>query len=362
MEQNIPKPCQQIFTDGIMHPDLYLWDSWSYSQDDIIHLYSLAVSRTKKDGSILQPIERNSVPFHVRHFSSSNFGKSWKDEGCLIAPRIGRGLPDSRTIWSGSIEPLRGDEKLFAYTGLYEVDEEHVFLQNIMLAVSDGYEIKQRADQPISCPRRDWEKITDAGYYLAQLEDLGHKDGECGGPVLAWRDPFIFIDDQNRVHLFWSAKVGPKQGTMAHGLLRKVGREFHLDKLYPPAILPDGKGFTQFELPKIYYDDQEKIYYLIASTCNRLNEEQPDEEVDKTIRLYRSSSLEGPWDTWAPEGSSLTGLDNLFGMTVFKPDFDRKRLYSIAPYTDAAESDLSLGFSRRFFINLDPVEVVFDER
>lgn len=361
MDQNIPKPCAQTFTHGIKHPDLYLWDAWSYAQGDTIHLYCLAVSRRKPDGSPLQPIERNSVPFHMRHFSSSDLGKSWRDEGCLLAPRVGEGLADSKTVWSGSIEPLTENRELVAYTGLYEVDEEHGFLQNIMLAISDGYEIKKRADQPIICPRRDWQKITDAGYYLAPLDEIGHNDGERGGPVLAWRDPFVFIDAKKQVHLFWSAKAGPKRGAMAHALLRHDGQRFQLDKLFPPTMLPDGNRFTQFELPKIYFDENEKTYWLIASTCNRLNEGQPDEEVDKTIRLYRADSLEGPWQTWSPGGSALTGLENLFGMTVLKPDFDRKRLLCIAPYTDAAEDDISLTFSRCFYINLDPVAVVFDQ-
>lgn len=148
---------------------------------------------------------------------------------------------------------------------------------------------------------------------------------------------------------------------MAHALLRHDGQRFQLDKLFPPTTLPDGNRFTQFELPKIYFDENEKTYWLIASTCNRLNEGQPDEEVDKTIRLYRADSLEGPWQTWSPGGSALTGLENLFGMTVLKPDFDRKRLLCIAPYTDAAEDDISLTFSRCFYINLDPVAVVFDQ-
>jgi len=360
VDQNIPSPSQLIFRDGIRHPDLYLWDAWSYAQKDAIHLYCLAVNRIKEDGSALQPIERNSVPFHVRHFSSFDLGRSWRDEGCLMAPRVGEGMPDSKTIWSGSIEPLDANRELVAYTGLYEADEEHGFVQNIMLAISDGYKIKKRADQPIICPRRDWQKITQAGYYLAPLADVGHSDGERGGPIMAWRDPFVYIDNAKQVHLFWSAKVGPKRGAMAHALLRHDGQRFQLDKLYPPTLLPDGNTFTQFELPKIYCDENENTFYLIASTCNRLNEEQPDEEVDKTIRLYRSSALEGPWETWSPVGSALPGLDDLFGMTVLKPDFDRKRLLCIAPYTDAADDKLSLTFSKCFYINLDPVEVVFD--
>jgi hypothetical protein len=319
----------------------------------------LAVPRTKADGSPLTGAERNSVPFHVRHFSSGDLGSSWVDEGCLITPRLGQGFPDSRTIWSGSIEPLSDGKKLLAYTGLYELDDEHCFAQNIMLALTDGYAIESREGDPLICPRRDWKAITDAGYYLAAPDDVGYREGESGGPITAWRDPFVFIDKDDQIHLYWSAKVGPRLGALGHALLRRDGQRFRLENLFPPTTIPDGADVTQFELPKVYYDARQETYYLISATCTRIDERQRDEEVDKTIRLHLSSSLDGPWQPWSPQGSALPGLDGLFGMTVLKADFDRRSLLCIAPYTDAAGADLGLTFSPCFRIGLDPVEVVF---
>ena len=357
---DIPAKDQQTFTNGIKHPDLFLWDAWSFvDSDDVIHLYSLAVPRVRADGSPITRIERNAVPFHMRHFSSRDLGGSWRDEGCLIAPRVGQGLPDSRTIWSGSIEPLSDGKKLLAYTGLYELDDEHCFAQNIMLALSDGYQIENRENEALICPLRDWKTITDSGYYLAAPSDIGDRAGEEGGPVMAWRDPFVFVDTQDQVHLFWSAKTGPKQGALGHGLLRRDGQRFRLEKLFPPTSVPDGDGLTQFELPKVYFDEKEGAYYLISATCNRLDEQQLDHEVDKRIRLHVSHSLDGPWRPWSPKGSVLPGLDGLFGMTVLKAEFDRKSLLCIAPYTDAAGDDLGLTFAPSFRIDLDPVKVVF---
>ena len=360
MSQYIHPKSPQTFTNGINHPDLCLWDAWSFvGDDDVLHLYSLAVSRTRADGSPLPGPERNSVPFHFRHFSSGDLGSSWVDEGCLITPRLGQGLADSRTIWSGSIEPLPDGKKLLAYTGLHALDEEHCFAQNIMLALSDGYAIESRDSEPLLCPRRDWKAITDAGYYVAAPEDVGHRDGESGGPITAWRDPFVFIDKDDRIHLYWSAKVGPRVGALGHGLLRRDGQRFVLDKLFPPTSIPDGDGVTQFELPKVYYDAGRETYYLISATCTRIDEQQPDHEVDKTIRLHVSSSLDGPWQPWSPQGSALPGLDGLFGMTVLKADFHRNSLLCIAPYTGAGGDERGLTFSPCFRIGLDPVEVVF---
>ncbi len=359
MKQTIPAPHPHSFTNGIQHPDLYLWDAWSYYKNDAFHLYTLAVCRKNDDGTSLKPSERNSVPFHIRHFSSRDEGTTWKDEGCFLTPRLGEGKADSKSVWSGSIELLPSGEKLVAYTGLYDVDEDHNFVQNIMLANSDGYQIQARAEEPVSCSRRDWNEITEKGYYLAPLEDLGQNDGESGGPVLAWRDPYIFLDQENNVHLFWGAKIGPKLSAMAHALLRRNGQLYDLEELYPPTTMPDGEGFTQLELPKIIYNKNEKTFYLIISTCNRLYEGQSDDEVDKTVRLYKSQSLNGPWEMWGKKGSAILWQENLFGLTVLKTDFEKKRLLCVAPYTDAAEERLSMTFSPVFYINLDPVDVIF---
>lgn len=354
-----PTPVQGLFHGGIAHPELHLWDAWSYAEADTLHLYCLAVERQRPDGTPLPPAERNNVPFHIRHFASTNQGESWSDEGCLLAPRCGQGHADSRTVWSGSIEPLTDGKKLLAYTGLYELDDEHCFVQNVMLALSDGYAIESRESEPLICPRRDWKAITDAGYYLAAPDDVGHRDGESGGPVMAWRDPFVFIDKDDQVHLYWSAKAGPKLGALGHGLLRRDGQRFYLEKLFPPTTVLDGGEMTQFELPKVYYDAKHETYYLISATCNRIDERQRDDEVNKTIRMHLSSSSDGPWRPWSPQGSALPGLEGLFGMTVLKADFERRSLLCIAPYTEAAGSDLGLTFSPRFRIGLDPVEVVF---
>ena len=353
VQQNIPSAHSQVFKNGIQHPELYLWDAWSYYEEEVIHLYCLAIARQKEDGTILDPTTRNSYPFHFRHFTSLDEGQTWKDEGCFLTPRLGENKHDSRTVWSGSIEPLPNGKKLIGYTGIYQVDEDHCFLQNIALAISNnGFEINKIADTPLSCPKRDWTTITNLGYYLAQPANLGHRDGEKGGPILAWRDPFIFIDSDEKIHVFWAAKVDSHKSAMAHVLLEKDGDLFSIAKIFPPVTLPDGASFTQLELPKVYYDSDEKSYYLIVSTCNRLYEGQSDEEVDKSLRLYKSSSINGPWTPHGKDGSRILKDANLFGMTVLKTDFKNARMLCIAPYTDAAPGQLSFTFSKAFYLDI----------
>lgn len=352
--QSIPSPYKSTFENGIRHPQLYLWDAWSYCENETIHLYCLAVNRLKENGTILDPSLRNDYPFHVRHFTSKDEGKTWKDEGCFLKPTIGEDKHDSRTIWSGSVELLPNGKKMVAYTGIYEIDEDRCFLQNMALAVSnDGFEINHKVNEPLTCPRRDWEKITNSGFYLAPKDELGHKDGENNGPILAWRDPFIFLDHNKAVHLFWAAKISSHENAMAHALLEKDGDTYKIAKLLPPITLPDGAGFTQLELPKVYFDAEKKLYYLIVSTCNRLYEGQSDDEVDKSLRLYRSFSLDGPWEPCGVDGSRILKGSCLFGLTVLKTDFKNNRLLCIAPYTDAAPKELSHTFSNAFYVEIN---------
>lgn len=355
--QRIPPPYHHNFENGIRHPLLHLWDAWSYVEADIMHLYCLAISRLKPDGTQLQPMERNDFPFHIRHFTSENAGSSWKDEGCFLKPEAWSKKFNSYTIWSGSIEVLPDGRKLVAFTALEKVDSNHRFLQNIVLAVSDdGYVIDQVADIALSSPRRDWEKITKKGYYLDVPEKLGSNTGEGGGPILAWRDPFVFLDNNEKINLFWGAKVSPTASALVRAKLKKDGPFYKITKLFPPVTVPDGNEFTQLELPKVLHDKEKELYYLIISSCNRLYEGQSDEEVDKGVRVYKSHSIDGPWKAL---GGKILGSENLFGPTVLKTDFKNNRLLCIAPYTDAAENNLSLTFSPVFYVYLDTLKVEF---
>lgn len=355
--QQIPTAYKSKFENGIRHPLLYLWDAWSYIESGVMHLYCLAVPRLKPDGTLLQPNERNNFPFHIRHFTSENNGRSWKDEGCFLESGAWSQLQDYRTIWSGSVELLPDGKKLVAFTGIEDVDSDHNFLQNIVLAVSnDGYTIDQIAETALSSPRRDWEEITSMGYYLDVPENLGNNAGEGDGPILTWRDPFIFLDCKGQVNLFWGGKVSPRGAALVRATLQKDGELYKISKLFPPTTVPDGHNFTQMELPKVLHDKERGIYYLVVSTCNRLYEGQLDSEVDKGVRIYKSNSIEGPWEAI---GAKILGPENLFGPTVLDTDFKNNRLLCIAPYTDAAEDSLSLTFSPVFYVHLDTLRVEF---
>lgn len=356
MKNHIPDAFQEIFVNGIRHPYLYLWDSWSYIEDNITHLYCLAVLRKKPNGDDMNPNERNDYPFHVRHFTSNDDGLSWKDEGCFLKLDDIAKL-NYRTIWSGSVKPLRNGKKLVAYTGIENKDSNHNFLQNIALAISeDGHNINGVDDTSFSSPVKDWKEITEKGYYLDAIDNLGSNKGEKDGPIMSWRDPFIFYDKDDSLNLFWAAKVGPRSSAMARATLKSKGDLFSIEELHAPITVPDIEEFTQLEVPKVLYNELKDQYYLVISSCDRLYENQPEAEVSKNVRLYTSKDINGPWKSI---GNKILGEQNLFGVTILRTDFENNRLLCIAPYTENAKTEDVLSFAPTFYIYLDSLRVEF---
>lgn len=357
MNEIIPPLHSERFEGAINHPTLVLWDCWSYRENNMLHLYCLAVSRYDANNKLLDPSDRNHRPFHVRHFVSDDNGDSWLDAGCFQKPRLGTDNFDSRTIWSGSVTRLKDGRKLVAYTGLRELGDDLMFQQSMGVAVSlDGASIVPNSEQLISCSYADWQDITDHGYYLGDKETLGNKDGENEGPILAWRDPFVLLHN-DELYMFWCAKVSSHISALGSAKLTETDAGFAIEEMYPPVIMPDAKSFTQLELPKVIYDDIKAKWYLIISTCNRLYEGQSDTEVDKQLRLYKSTSMHGPWEPFS-EGDSRLKLEeqDMFGLTVIDTDFERGELRIVAPYTGAAAPEKSLTLSAAFSIDLDSVE------
>ncbi len=353
----IPTAHPEIFLNGIVHPDLYLWDSWSYFEDGSHHLYCLALSRKRPDGTILESSARNEYPFHIRHFTSIDNGRTWKDEGCFLSPEDWKERSDSYTVWSGGIELLPDGRKLAAFTALDKVNR-HPFLQNIGLVVSsDGFKLNSEIKTKISAPVRDREYILDKGYYLGPEDSLGNAEGEEGGPILAWRDPFVFVHDDESISLLWAAKINSLRGAVARASLKKVGNSYELDTLFPAVAMPDMETFTQLECPKVVFNKESNTYYLLISVCNRVDESQPESEVGKGINVYKSKSIDGPWESCGPR---ILGDHNLFGPTVLKTDFENERLLCVAPYTEVVGPQKALTFAAPFYIYLNPLRVEYE--
>ncbi|MCF6328791.1 MAG: hypothetical protein L3J02_03205 [Henriciella sp.] len=350
---SVPAASSIVFQGAIEHPDLWLWDSWLLKRGEELHLYCLGLNRIAGDGSAIQPSDRNQFPFHIRHFVSTDDARTWSDYGALIQPGGAVDGSDKRNIWSGSTAILPDASVLFAYTGIRESSADRSFLQTILLGRGETPNAMMATSRvALSDPVMDYSEICACGYYLGPRETLGDNDGEEGGPILAWRDPFIFVDSEETVHLFWSAKTGPKTPAIAHAILKSDGINFSIDRLLPPLLLPDSDKLTQAEVPKIYHDDKGGLYYLLISACNRLYEGQPDHEVTKEHRLYKSSSLDGPWQPYDCGDSLVPGLSGLFGASLIDADFESGEFRFIAPYTEMAQQSLQLTFPSVKTVNI----------
>ena len=348
----IPEPSSVAFQGGINHPDLWLWDSWTYEEAGLLILHCLALSRRDKGGKSIAPAERNDFRFHVREFQSTNLGQSWKDCGVFFSPEGDGASAHSRNVWSGSLA-RHSDQYLFAYTGIREIDNGRQFHQSICMMHDSHRDLRDANDMCLlSCPTRDYQQITNKGYYLGPPDSLGLNAGEAGGPIMAWRDPFLFIDHNDTLFLFWSAKMDPKTPVIASAKLEKAGRRYRIRELFAPMPLPDAEHFTQAEVPKVAYDSVRGCYYLLISACNRLYEGQPDVEVAKEQRLYKSHTLAGPWVPYFADFSLLPDLDYLFGASILSADFTTGDLTIVAPFTEMIAAPLQLTFAPRRTINI----------
>lgn len=342
----IPDVAAQVFEDGIQHPDLWLWDSWTYEHQGEIRLVCLALSRVDHDGRPILPHQRNDYQFHMRAFVSRDMGHTWRDQGSFQSPGLRHDGADSGNIWSGSVISIKGALHSI-YTGLRDLTDDRQFLQSLCIT-APAFQSIQSADTSatLSDPLRDYDEIIRAGYYLGPRDELGSNSGEDGGPIMAWRDPFVIEDDDGELQVFWSAKVGPKTPAIASAkLIQKDGR-YRLGRLQPPIRLPDEHLMTQAEVPKLFKDPASGTFFLMISACDRLFEGQPDDEVSKTMRLYSSPCLNGPWECHASSCSSLQGLDDLFGASILSVEFETGDMQIIAPFTEMAQPKRQLTFAQ----------------
>lgn len=351
----IPPTWRSVFNKGIDHPELWLWDSWTLQEPTgHYHLYCLALSRVRADGTAITPPERNDFTFHVRHFESWDFGHTWYDRGAVMQPGQVSDGADSRNVWSGSVLRVNADLIAFGFTGVRDCGAGRSFLQSICVATGPSpRKVRAFAPAPLSCPVRDYDDIRSKGYYLGPRESLGCNQGEEGGPIMAWRDPFFFRGPEGQLHAIWSAKRSATIPVIAHARVKLRDNQLILDALDAPIELPDALLMTQAEVPKIYRDPATGTFLLLVSACDRRYEGQPETEISHTQRLYCSDHIRGPWRSYTPGSSELPGLEGLFGASLLGHDMSTGRLKVIGPYTESAGRARQLRFAATLDLQLN---------
>ena len=138
-----------LFHGGIAIPTFHLWDAVLCRGGHAPPLLPRRQSN-RPDGTPLPPAERNNVPFHIRHFVSTDRGASRRDEGCLLGPGAERGLADW-TVWAESIEPCP-TARLAGLHRPLRPRPEHCFVQGLMLACRTDTAVESRDDEALICP------------------------------------------------------------------------------------------------------------------------------------------------------------------------------------------------------------------
>ena len=352
-------PKKVHYTQGIAHPERLLWDAWSIKIDDTLHLFTLSIPRFDEQGMPIHPDDRNNHPFTIWHFESQDAAITWQDLGPHRVPDS-KAVYQAGNVWSGSIDRI-GGRLLEAYTGIELADSAHPFIQSLYVSTLDE-NFAAKNDICISSASRDYETILEAGYYLQPRDQLGSIDGEEGGNITAWRDPFVFSDPSGDFVCF-AAKQSVSEAALGMGVL---GVDASTLTLLPPISVADAHQFTQLEVPKIVFVKHIGLYLLICATTNRISEQQPAADVEHSIRLYSATNIDGPWQPAGRETSVIGGVDHLFGATILDVDEQSNRLLCLAPYTAQAQEDRALTFAPRFFIDLsqlgeaDQLTAIFD--
>lgn len=350
----VPDRSERVIEGHLRPANLWLWDSWLlHETEKVWYLYCLALAKTDADGEPVIPVRRNDYNFHIRAYRTSDDGQNWQDRGAVIEPFHMMDGSDSRNVWSGSVARIGKNEVAFGYTGVREAGPDRPYLQSICMATGSAPDrVDHLGKAAVSCPLRDYDMIKAMGYYLGPRHELGHNQGEEGGPILAWRDPYLFHAGDDELHAVWSAKLGPRVPAIARAKLTRGSDGFVLEELFEPIALPDAQLMTQAEVPKLYRDPVTEDWLLLISACDRQYEGQPITEVSHVHRLYRARALQGPWSPYKGSDSKLMNLDGLFGASMHSVDATGEQMRMFGPYTENAGPELQLSFGDFVFVPL----------
>lgn len=317
----------------IKHPTCYLWDAWSFEENGSWYLYCLALPRMDDSGTPIHPDHRNDHRFHIRCFESQDAGASWLDNGVFQEPGLCANGADSGNVWSGDAYRTADGTYWFASTGIRKVDAEHPFVQSLLLGRSANKARFSGALYSVLGADTHYDQLVEAGYFLGTKSALGHRDGESGGSILALRDPFIVGGGNSNgcYDIVFAAKALGGEPAMGHITVDLSSSEPQLMAIHAPIRLPDAGEFTQFEVPKVIWDSARSQYWLLGSTADRVDESQPESEVNRYLRLYCAKTLKGPWLPASNQGSVISGTGTRFGATILA--LQENQLVCLAPLT-----------------------------
>ncbi|WP_434994708.1 glycosyl hydrolase family 32 [Arthrobacter sp. Ld5] len=269
-------------------PDHWVWDSWLADDGENYHLFFLRASR-----ALIDPARR--------HFRASIGHAISPDlEGWTLLPDalVAADVPawDDLATWTGCT--VRGSDGLWHlfYTGVSRA--ENGLQQRIGSAVSDDLVTWTRSPMPaLEADPRWYEKL-----------------GEGTWPDEAWRDPFVFFDEETQL---WQMVITARSRTGDPDQRAVVGHAVSADLTQwdtrPPLSSPAGFG----EMEVIQSREVQGEAVLLFS-C--LPDKAPGVAFDTASTgtwIARGESLVGPWN--------ITGSSSFFLPGVYAAQLFRKR-------------------------------------
>ena len=247
--------------------DHWVWDSWLADDGRDYHLFFLRASRALRDP------DRRHRRASIGHAVSADL-ENWT---LLPDALVAADEPswDDMATWTGStVQGHDGRWHLF-YTGVSRAEDG--LRQRIGSAVSDDLISWERTGAgPLEADPRWYEKL-----------------GEGTWPDEAWRDPFVFYDDDSRQ---WQMLVTARAATGDPDARGVVGHAVSDDlehwTVRPPLTAP--AGFGEMEVVQSQVVDGTAV--LIFSCLPRLAPGIPFSETSTGTWIAPGAGRLGPWE------------------------------------------------------------------
>ena len=269
-------------------PDHWVWDSWLADDGENYHLFFLRASKELGDP------DKRHFRASIGHAVSQDL-EDWTLLPDAIAAADAPAWDDLAT-WTGCT--VRGPDNTWHlfYTGVSQA--EGGLQQRIGSAVSNDLVTWTRSDMPaLEADARWYEKL-----------------GEGTWPDEAWRDPFVFFDEDTRTwHMLITARSrngDPDQrAVVGHAISHDLT---HWDTR-PPLSAP--AGFGEMEVIQTRDVDGESV--LLFSCLPDKAPGIPFRSSSTGTWIAKGNGLLGPWD--------LSGSSSFFVPGVYAAQLFRKR-------------------------------------
>lgn len=249
----------------------YLWDPWFARKDDELHAFYLQAPHDACGGD---PEQRHDLA-SVGHAVLTRQG--WREVGGApaLCARPGEAW-DNLSIWTGSVLALPARGWVMLYTSRRREDAR--------VATPHEAQRPQHVGAAFSQDLATWRRTP--GSESAPV--LPNPGGDALFDGVAWRDPYLWRDDDGVVHAFVCARAGPQSASPAEGggLVAYVRSADAVDwsASGAPRVLVRSDEFYQLEVPQVFWrrlGDFKRFYLLFSAQvkdCSRARRERQPEE------------------------------------------------------------------------------------